>query len=207
MTLDNVGDVVSDQVDSGNLLEHLIDVCQHGSVEVAILCCREKFFEVALRFFQHTAADFNELVVDAGIVNGKIGQCCQNFQCFVFFALQDEPSRRLGKFEDEGEYDHCEEGLERQRESPSDGIWVDEEEGEIDPVADHDAARYHRAFDHDHLASTVRSGALRLPCGDRGCVETVACKEGLSELGRTWKAEGYSPNPVTKRPTISWPKE
>lgn len=47
-------------------------------------------------------------------------------------------------------------------------------EAEINPVTDHDTGRDQGALEHDHLASLVGAGRLRLPARYRRCVHAVA---------------------------------
>ena len=53
--------------------------------------------------------------------------------------FQDQPSRRLWELEDEKQNDDCEEDLESNRESPSNGVGIQEGEAKVKPVAEANA--------------------------------------------------------------------
>ena len=174
LVLVDVGRVVGDQVDARDLLEDLVDVGQHGAVEVAVLGHGEEVAEAALGHLGHDVLDGDELVLDELVVGREAAERAEHVHRLVFVALEDEPARRLGQLHDAGDDDEGEEDLEGNGEAPRHGAGLGVVEAKVDPVADANTAGDEGALDHDKHAASVGLGALGLPCRDRGRVETVA---------------------------------
>ena len=173
LALQDGGDVVGDQIDPGDLLEHLVDVREHDAVEVAVLGHGEEVAEVALGHLHDRCLDHDEFVLDVRVVLGDIAQRGEHGPGFVLAALEDEPPGGFGERHDETQDHGREEDLEGDGEPPGDGVGVQEGEAQVDPVGDHDPACDHRAFDHDQHAPAVGARAFRLPGRDRGGVDPV----------------------------------
>lgn len=166
-------DVVSDQVDTGDLLEHLVDVGQHGTVEVTVRAHGEHVAEGTLGHLQDGSLDRSELVVDVDLIGIITHQAGQDLTGLVLPTLQNEPTGRLREEHDKGQNDRGEEDLESKRESPGNLVGVGEHQTEVNPVTDGDTAGNHGTLDHDHLTTTVGLAALGLPGGNGGGVDTV----------------------------------
>lgn len=173
LPLQDGGDVVGDQIDPADLLEHLVDVREHDAVEVAVLGHGEEVAEVALGHLHDRCLDHDEFVLDVRVVLGDIAQCRQHGPGFVLAALEDQPPGGFGERHHETQDHGREDDLERDGESPGHGVGVQKGEAQVDPVGDHDPARDHGAFDHDQHAPAVDARAFGLPGRDRGGVDPV----------------------------------
>jgi hypothetical protein len=117
--------VVRDQVDTRDLLVHLVDVGEDNSVELAILGHLEQAAVRALGHFNDGLLDIVELGDDVGIVAVQVVDVFQDFESFFFSALHDEPTGALRQVQDHAEDDQTEEDLEGQREPPRDFVLAD----------------------------------------------------------------------------------
>lgn len=111
---------------TGDLLEHLIDVGQNNTVEVAVRAHSEQVFERTLGHLQDGGLDLGKLGLDILGFLGISQQGSQDFTSLVFLALKDEPAGRLGQEHDGTDDDQGKEDLERERESPGNGIRIGE---------------------------------------------------------------------------------
>ena len=68
------GGVVGDEVDAADLLEDLVDVREHRAVEVAVRRAGEEVAVATLAHLEDRVLDFEEFVVDEGVVRGQIAQ-------------------------------------------------------------------------------------------------------------------------------------
>lgn len=110
--------VVGDQVNSAYLLEHLVDIGESHSVELAILGHLEETLVRAFRHFEDGEPDGFELVLDEWIITSLLVECLKDFQGVFFSALHDKPTWGFGQVEDGAKDDQGENDLERQREAP-----------------------------------------------------------------------------------------
>ncbi len=188
LVLVDVGGVVGDEIDAGNLLEDLVDVGKHDAVEVSVLGHGEQIPEAALGHLGHDVLDGHELVLDEGIVGRQAGEGAEHVQGLFFVALEDQPAGGLGQLHDQGDDDEGEEDLEGDGEAPGDAAGFGVVEAKVDPVGDADTARDERALDHDQHATTMGLGAFRLPGGHGGGVEAVA--EAGDEAGDDEHGQG-----------------
>ena len=190
LPLQDGGDVIGNQIDARDLLEHLVDVGEHDAVEVAVLGHGEEVPEVALGHLHHGRLDHDEFVLDVRVVFGAVAQCRQHRARFVLAALEDEPPRGFGERHDETQNHGRKEDLEGDREPPGDGVGVQKGEAQVDPVGDHNTARDHGAFDHDQHPTTMRARAFGLPCRDRGRVDPVTKTRHPSSDDKLGQGEG-----------------
>lgn len=167
------GGVIGDQVDTGYLLEHLVDVGKDHTVEVSVLVHCEQVLELPLGHFKHSILDGGELVLDVRVIGRSLVESDQDLESLLFATLQDEPSGRFRKAQDGHEDDQREDDLEGDRETPC-NLGVDEGEAKVEPVTKSDTCRNQRTFNHDQLPTSVRLGGLGLPCRDGGGVHPVA---------------------------------
>ena len=140
LALVDVGGVVGDQVDTRDLLEHLVDVGEHGTMEVTILAHGEQILEAALLHLEHDVLDGTKFVLDEGVVGRETAESAEHAHGLVFLTLEDEPTWRFGQLHDRGDDDHGEEDLEGNGESPRDTAGFGVVEAKIDPVTDADTA-------------------------------------------------------------------
>lgn len=112
--------IISDKIDSGNLLEHLIDICEGNSVEFTILAHFEQAPERAFIHFNDGGLNGFKLILDKWVVARKLVKTLEDFQCFVIPALHHKPTGGLGKIHNRSENYYGEDNLESQRESPCD---------------------------------------------------------------------------------------
>lgn len=180
LVLQERGDVVRNQVDTGNLLEHLVDIGKHGAVQMTVLAHGEHVAERPLGHFQDGSLDCDELVLHHCRLRVIIQQGRQYFARIVIAILEHQPPRRLWQEHNKSNDNSRKEDLERQRETPRDGVRVSEEEAEIDPVTDGNSACNHGTFNHDHLTATVGLAALGLPGGHSSCVHSISCPSQYS---------------------------
>lgn len=188
--------IVGDEVNSRNLLEHLVDIRQNDSVKFAIFTHIKQTSEASLGHLYNSLLDAVELCLDGCISARLLVESFQDFQGLVFSASHDEPSRRFGKIEDGHKDDYREENLERQGESPSYftiankceafakmlAVWiscVSENPGEtqhtvVNPVAETNSTSDEGTFDHYQFSSIRRFCRLGLPCWNSTCVDAVA---------------------------------
>lgn len=100
-------DNVRDEVDSADLLEHLVHVGQNGAVEVAVLGASEEVAEAALRHLHDRVLDGEELVLDVRVVTWRrvsnplpqmceiinlrlpLIQCAKHLNGLLFLALEN----------------------------------------------------------------------------------------------------------------------
>lgn len=167
------GRVVRDEVDSRNLLEHLVDVSKQGAVQVAMAAHGEQIAECTLGHLKDSVLDLVELVVDYLVVDVRIVQGGKNLPGLVLSPLENEPPGRLGEGPDEAEDKDAEDDLEGQRESPRHGTGG-EGKPQINPVRYHDSAGDQGALDHDEFTALVSMGRLGLPSGHGGRVPAVS---------------------------------
>lgn len=88
--------VVSDEINPGDLLKHLIDVCKHRSMKMSVLITRKQVTKSPLRHLQNSILDCSKLAINVRVVNGQIAQSTEDVKRFVFFSFQNQPSRRFG---------------------------------------------------------------------------------------------------------------
>ena len=124
-------------------------------MKIAIPVELESIREASLGHLEHRVLDSPELVLHLWIILGRIIQGAQDLERLRFSALQREPSWRFRQTRNQEADEERQEDLESDGETPGDGRWIQEREAEINPVRQHDAKDDERAFDHDHLASTV----------------------------------------------------
>lgn len=103
--------IVRDQVNSRDLLEHLIDVGKDHTVELSVLAHLEQTPERALVHLFHRFFNGDELVHDVRVVSGLLVQGLENFQCFIFSTLHHKPARGLRQVKDREEDHDGEENL------------------------------------------------------------------------------------------------
>lgn len=127
------GRVVRDEVDSRNLLEHLVDVGEQRAMQIAVLAHCKQIGECALGHLKDCVFDFVKLAVDRLVVDILVAQRGEDLACVVLAPLEDEPPRGLGKAPDEGENKYAEKDLKGQGESPSHRT-RGKGEAEVDPV-------------------------------------------------------------------------
>jgi hypothetical protein len=184
--------IVRDQIDTRDLLVHLVDVGENNSVELAVFSHLEQAAVRALGHFDDGLLDVVELGDDVGVVAVQIVDVFQYFKSFFFSALHDEPTGALGKVQDHAENDETEEDLEGQREPPGNlvladpgtvvGQWLildawlksQDLQAIVDPVADGDTSGDQHAFDHDKLSTLVGFRGLALPHGHGRSVHSVS---------------------------------
>lgn len=155
-------------------LTDLVDISQHGAVEVAVFAHGEHVTERTLGHFQDSSLDSGELGVDEDLIGTFTHQTNQNLTGFLLATLENEPTGGFGQEHDETQDDRSKEDLESERESPGDLIGIGKHQTEINPVTDRDTASDHRTLDHDQLATAVGLAAFGLPGGDGGRVDTIA---------------------------------
>jgi hypothetical protein len=117
--------IVRDQVDTRDLLVHLVDIGEDNSVELAVFGHLEQAAVRALGHFNDSLLDIVELSDDVGVVAVQIVDVFQDFKGFLFSALHDEPTGALREVQDHAEDDQTEEDLEGQREPPGNLILAD----------------------------------------------------------------------------------
>jgi hypothetical protein len=117
--------VVRDQVDTRDLLVHLVDVGEDNSVELAVFGHLEQAAVRALGHLNDSLLDIVELGDDVGVVAVQVVDVFQDFEGFFFSALHDEPTGALWQVQDHAKDDQTEEDLEGQRESPGNLIFAD----------------------------------------------------------------------------------
>lgn len=178
--LQSLADVVGDEIDSTNLLEHLRDEAKDGTVEVTFRAVSEQVPDPGGLGRDERGGDFAKLLVNKGVVDGYVVESGNDLSCIVFTAFEQEPTGRLGK-EDGDESREDENKLESDGRSPSSRARINEEECKVDPVGHSDTSRNHGAFDHDEHASFVGRRAFTLPDRDRSGVHTVSDAEDNTE--------------------------
>jgi hypothetical protein len=104
--------VVRNQVDTRDLLVHLVDVGEDNSVEFAIFGHLEQAAVRALGHFNDGLLHIVELGDDVRVVAVQVVDVFQDFESFFFPALHDEPTGALGQVQDHAENDQTEEDLE-----------------------------------------------------------------------------------------------
>lgn len=115
------GGVVGDEVDTANLLEHLVDVAEGGTVEVAVLVHGEEVAEASLGHLFDRLLHDNVFVLAVLIILGQVGDGGDDFLGLLVAVLENQPARRLGQVPDKGQDEETEENLQSQRETPCDG--------------------------------------------------------------------------------------
>lgn len=168
------GGIVGDEVDSGDLLEHLVDIGEHHPMEVTVFAHGEEILEASGLALQNRFLDGRQFVHHQRVVHREVQQRLQDVRRLVLTALENEPARRLGEKHDKGQDDEREDDLERDGEPPRDRAWVEEGESQVQPVTDADTTRDQSAFYHDERTTTVGLGALGLPGRDGRRIQTVA---------------------------------
>jgi hypothetical protein len=104
--------VVSDQINSRDLLEHLVDVGEGHTMEFTVLAHLEQTFVSALVHFLDSFLDRDELVLDVWIIPGFLIETLENLQSLIGAALHDKPSWRLGQVENGAEDNYGKDNLE-----------------------------------------------------------------------------------------------
>ena len=174
--------VVGDQIDTRDLLEHLVDVGKGHTVELAVLGHVEETGVGALGHFQDGELDGFELVLDEGIVAVFLVKGLEDFDRLVVHTLHHQPTGRLGQVQNGAEDDEGEDDLEGQGEAPADFVLSDPRHTcgalvsvlsnasslgltVVNPVTDGNSGGDQHALNHDQLSTGVGLGGLRLPGG------------------------------------------
>lgn len=169
----DLGGIVGDEIDTRNLLEHLVDVGDDCTVESAVVVGMEQLAVSTLAHLHGSILDGLEFIVDLLVSNVNVCNGSDNFSSLIFATLENEPSRRLRQAKDKGKNEDAEDNLEGQGESPSNRTGG-KRQAKIDPIRNHDAARDEGTFNHDEFSSLVGGTRLRLPHGYRRCVTAIA---------------------------------
>ena len=77
------------------LLKNLIDICKDSTVEMSVLAHAEKIFEATLAHLEDCILDSLELALNIRIIARDVAESAKNFQRFILFSLEDQPSRRF----------------------------------------------------------------------------------------------------------------
>lgn len=83
--------VVGDQIDSRNLLEHLVDVSENNAVEVSFWAHGEEIGPSVCFHFQDSVLNFEELGLNNAVLNGEVFESRNDGQSFVFITLENKP--------------------------------------------------------------------------------------------------------------------
>lgn len=141
--------------------------------------------------------DGPELGNDSWTVERGRLECSDNLLRLVEMLFRDEPARRFGEYEDEGDQENCEEALEGNRNPPRRGIvevaarramsisrpWLepsiaDMPEPKVDPVRHHRTRRNHSRL-HEAIeevsAKSIHCGVSRSK-GECGCTSINTAK-------------------------------
>lgn len=118
------GGIVRDQVDAGDLLEHLVDVGQDDAVEVALLVHLEQVAEAAPLHLNHGVLDRGKFSLEERVTLGDINQRGERDHGLVFLALENEPTWGLRQEHDKDQDDQRKDDLEGDREPPGDSAGV-----------------------------------------------------------------------------------
>lgn len=119
------------KVDSGDLLEHLVDIGQDSAMEVAIPVHLEALPKSALRHLKNDVLDSLEFCLDLLVLARCVAQSSKYIHSLIVAALEDEPSRRLWKTGDSDEDEDGEYDLERDWKSPCDGTRLEERKAQV----------------------------------------------------------------------------
>lgn len=155
------------------MLAHLVGVGDKGALQGAVLVAGEEVGELALAHLADGVVDGLELVLDKGIVGLDVVDRGNDLLGLVVPVLKDEPARRLGQLEDEGQDGDAEEDLESEREPPGDGSGG-VRQAVVDPVRNHDTTSNQCTLDHNKTAAVVAGADLGLPSRDSGGVHAIA---------------------------------
>lgn len=117
--------IVGDEVDTRDLLENLIHVREHDSVELAVLCHLEKTAVRALGHFHDCFFDVVELSLDQRVAPGLLIESLEDLVCGIILAVHDKPTRGLGQIANRSEDDDGKKDLEGQGKSPGDFTFAD----------------------------------------------------------------------------------
>ena len=85
---------------------------------MTVLAHGPKIPEASFLHLQHRVFNSMELVLDIWILSRKIAQGTEDVYSLVFFTFKDEPSRRLGEFQNKGKDNESKEDLKRDRKPP-----------------------------------------------------------------------------------------
>ena len=85
---------------------------------MTVLAHSEKIPEASFLHLQHRVFNSMELVLDIWIVSRKIAQSTEDIYSLVLFAFEDEPSRRLGEFQNKDKDNEGKEDLKSDRKPP-----------------------------------------------------------------------------------------
>lgn len=144
-----------DDIDSTDLLKHLVEVTQNGAVEVAILVELEAIRERARSHLEGCILHGCKFRLDLGVVFWEVQEGGEHFEGFIVPAPEDQPPRRLGEaWNGEGD-EEGQDDLEGDGESPGDSGWLEEREAKVDPVAYHHAKDDQGTFYHHHLPAAM----------------------------------------------------
>lgn len=168
--LEDDGGVVGDQVDTTQLGEPIDRNTEHKTSEVLDLAALKQFL-VPKRptgtLKLNSLGDLIVELVDLGIVERDA--CTlepgNHSSRLVVLVVLDEPSRGLGKPEQNAHGDEREQQLEGDGEAPLRGP-IDESTPIINPVRHHHTDESHHAVHRDDFSSVGRRTSLRLVCGN-----------------------------------------
>lgn len=104
--------IVRDQINSRDLLEHLVDVGKNHTMELAVLAHLEQTPERALIHFLDRFLNGDEFIHDVGVISRFFIQGFEDFQGLVFPTLHHKPARGLWQVKDREEDHDGEENLE-----------------------------------------------------------------------------------------------
>ncbi|KAI3481778.1 hypothetical protein L1887_55625 [Cichorium endivia] len=180
LLLKRLADVVRDEVDTGDLLEHLRHEAEHGTVEVALRAVGEEVRDPGRLGGDKRGRDFVQLLGDDGVIDRNVVERSHDVAGIVLAALEHEPTGRLGQ-EDRDKGGEDEDELERDGQTPRGRAGVEEEAAKVDPVGHGDTTGDHGTLDHDEHASLVGRRTFTLPHGDGGSVHTVTDAENDTE--------------------------
>lgn len=166
--------IVGDQVDTRDLLEHLVDVRQADTVELAVVAHLEQGSVRTLAHFLDGGKHLLELSLDTRVVAAAVIDVREHLNSLIMLSFHHKPSRRLRQIENGAEDGHGKDNLEGKRESPSNLLLTDEGEAVVDPVRTADASSDKHSLNHHQLATLVRLRGLGLPSGDSTGVQAIA---------------------------------
>ena len=189
--LKSLANVVGDEVDTGDLLEHLRDETEDGTVQVALGAVGEEVGDPGGLGSDKRSLNLAELLADEGVVNGHVVEGGNNVSSVIDSAFEHEPAWGFGKV-DGDESGEDEDHLEHDRHSPSSRARVEEEASKVDPVGHGDTASNHGTFYHDKHTSLVGRRAFTLPDRDGGRVHTIADPKNNTENEKLSQAVGSS---------------
>lgn len=113
-------DIVGDEIDSRNLLKHLVDVGECDTVELSVFAHLEQTSIRALIHLLNGFFDSNEFISDKWVIAILFVKSLEDLQRLVISALHNKPTWGLWKIHDGDEDDDGKENLKRKWEPPSD---------------------------------------------------------------------------------------